>query len=151
MLTSWDGMTADLHPLHVLRGDTEVLGRLLDVGNRLGHERLSLLEGELAREVFLPLLDQVGDRMADLGPVPGRERRPAGLRLPGRTSRAVDVLRTGVRGIGELLARDGGDDLARGVACRLDPVATDEVLKRPYRRGHAFPPRWLIGSGASRL
>ena len=125
-----------LHPLHVLGGDPEVLGRLLDVGNRLGHEGLSLLEGELAREVFLPLLDQVCNRMADLGPVPRRQRRPARLRLPCRTGRAVDVLCTRVRGVGELLARDGGDDLARGITRRLDPVAADEVLKRPYRRGH---------------
>ena len=44
-----------LHPLHVLGGDAEVLGRLVDVGQRLALVRLALLERELAGKVLAPL------------------------------------------------------------------------------------------------
>ena len=73
-----------LHPLHVLGGDAEVLRGLVDVAERLRGVRLSLLERELAREVLATLVDQVGDRVADLGAFPGRERGPLRLCRAGR-------------------------------------------------------------------
>ena len=86
-----------LHPLHVLGGDAEVLGRLVDVAERLGRVRLALLERELARELLAPLVDQVGDRVADPGAVPCRQRSPPRLGLARCGDGAVDVLGARVR------------------------------------------------------
>src|SRR4029453_18657081 len=99
------------HPLDVLGGDAEVLRGLLDVRDGLGRVGLALLERELAREVLLALLDEVGDRVTDLRAVPRGERGPLRLRLARRLRRPLDVLLARVRRVGELLARDRRDDL----------------------------------------
>ena len=102
----------------------------------LGRVRLALLERELAREVLATLVDQVGDRVADLRPLPGRERGPLRLRRPRRRDRAVDVIGARVGRLGERLAGDGGDDGASAFAGRRDPFAADEVLERADRDSH---------------
>src|SRR5207248_6128444 len=114
--------------------------RLVDVGERLARVRLALLERELTGEVLATLGDQVGDRVADLGPLPGRARGPHRLRTAGGLDRGVDVRGARVGRLGERLARDGGDD---GAA--LSPVAATHVPPTKFSRvrtARAMPRRF---------
>src|SRR5581483_8611874 len=104
--------------------------------------RLPLLERELARELLAALLDEVGDRVADLGSLPCRERGPLRLRLARGRHRTVDVGRARIRRLRDHLARGRRDDLADVLARRGGPAAADEVLERPHRHGH----RWILRS-----
>ena len=126
-----------LHPLHVLGGDAEVLGRLVDVGQCLALVRLPLLECELAGKVLAPCVDQVGDRVAHLRALPGRASRPDGLRRARGRDGGVDVGRARVGRFGERLAGDRGDDGTGAVAGCSDPRPTDEVLERADGESHA--------------
>jgi hypothetical protein len=128
-----------LHPLDVLGGDAEVLGRLFDVGQGFGRVRLPLLERQLAREVLAALVDQIGDCVADLRAVPCRQRGPRRLRLARRRDGAVDVRCGGVRRLGKRFTRYGRDDRPRAVARCFDPVAADEVLECPDGDCHGAP------------
>jgi hypothetical protein len=78
--------------------------------------------------------------MAHARAVPGRQRRPPRLRGARRSGGPSDVLTGRVGRVGELLARDGGDDLADRLAGRLDPLAGDEVPEGANGGGQ----RWLL-------
>src|SRR5262249_62347441 len=83
-----------------------------------------------------PLLDQIGDRVTDLGTFPGRACLPARLRGPRRRDRGVDVGPACIRRLGDRLARDRRDDAPHALAVRCDPCSPDEVVERPYRDRH---------------
>ena len=57
---------APFEALQVLCRDAEVLGSLVDLAERLGHERLALVEREQVAELFAPPLDGVRDAVQPL-------------------------------------------------------------------------------------
>ena len=72
LFTSWDGMTADSSRLTSSAAMRKFSAVSSMSGMASADVGLPLLERELAGEVLLALVDQVGDRMADLRALPRR-------------------------------------------------------------------------------
>src|SRR4051795_1256920 len=96
-------------------------------------ERLQRLAGvgrlEL-RDLVAVLLDRVGEREQRGRALGRRAAAPRLERLLRGLHRAVDVLRRGVRRLGDLLARARVDDGRRAALRGVDELAVDEVLER---------------------
>ena len=79
------------------------------------------------RELASALLQDAGDPVDDLGPLPRRPGRPAVLeRSAGSDYRRVHVLGAGVGDLGELLLAGGADGGVELTGARLDELTADE-------------------------
>src|SRR4029077_2505975 len=101
---------------------------LVDLAQRLGHERLALVEREEASELFTTASGRRGNSMRALRPLEAFER---GHRLLGARGGLDGLASVGPRSLGNLR-----DDLAGGragrvevlPALRVDPLTVDEHL-----------------------
>src|SRR5260370_6199991 len=115
-------------PLHVLGRDAEILGRLVDLAQRFGHQRLALVEREDAAELLAPALDRLRDRVQ---PSRALETFERSHRLFGAVRGFDRLARVGARALPHLrdhLAGRGTRGVEMLAALGSDPVAVDAHL-----------------------
>ncbi len=115
--------------LDVLGCDLEVVAGLGDVVDGLGVEGLSLLECQEASHLVDPVLPQVVDPKAQLGPLEGRPLTHFVCCLPGGGHRSVEIGLRRLRDRVDVIAGHRRSNLVCLAARALGPFAGDEEFE----------------------